>query len=63
VSEVLQTAVGTVQQLWIRTKLSVNPNKTAVIPFTRKNIKGFKEPILFSKRIQLSSEVKYLGIT
>jgi hypothetical protein len=35
-----------------------------VIPFTRKrNIKGLKEPILFSKTIQLSSEVKYLGIT
>jgi hypothetical protein len=35
-----------------------------VIPFTRKrNIKGLKEPILFSKMIQLYSEVKYLGIT
>jgi hypothetical protein len=32
--------------------------------FTRKReIKGLKEPSLFSKRIQLSSEVKYLGIT
>jgi hypothetical protein len=35
-----------------------------VIPFTRKrNIKGLKKPILFSKTIQLSSEVKYLGLT
>jgi hypothetical protein len=35
-----------------------------VTPFTRKrNIKGLREPILFSKRIQLSSEVKYLGVT
>jgi hypothetical protein len=34
------------------------------MPFTRKrNIKGLKETILFGKRIQLSSEVKYLGIT
>jgi hypothetical protein len=34
-----------------------------LIPFTRKrNIKGLTEPILFSKRIQLSSEVKFLGI-
>jgi hypothetical protein len=34
-----------------------------IIPFTRKReIKGLKEPSLFSKRIQLSSEVKYLGI-
>jgi hypothetical protein len=47
-----------------RTKLSVNPCKTVIIPFTRKRtIKGLKEPILFNKMIQLSSEVKYLGIT
>jgi hypothetical protein len=44
--------------------LSINPNKTVIIPSTRKrNIKGLKEPILFSKTIQLSNEVKYLGIT
>jgi hypothetical protein len=31
--------------------------------FTRKReIKGLKEPILFNKTIQLTSEVKYLGI-
>jgi hypothetical protein len=41
--------------------LSINPNKTVVTCFARKwNIKGLKEPILFSKRIQLSSEVKYV---
>jgi hypothetical protein len=34
------------------------------MPFTRnRTIKGHKEPILFNKMIQLSSEVKYLGIT
>jgi hypothetical protein len=44
--------------------LSVNPNTTAVIPFTRKrHIKGLKKPTLFSKGIQLSNDVKYLGIT
>jgi hypothetical protein len=53
-----------VQQWCERTNLSINPNKTVIIPFTRKrNIKGLKEPILFSKTIQLSDEVKYLGIT
>jgi hypothetical protein len=42
----------------------MNPNKTVVIPFTRKrNIKGLKKPVLFSKMIQLSSEAKYLGVT
>jgi hypothetical protein len=45
------------------TNLSINPNKTVSIPFTRKrNVKGLKEPILFNKMIQLSSEVKYLGL-
>jgi hypothetical protein len=64
VSEVLQTALHTVQQWCERTKLSINPNKTVVIPFTRRrNIKGLKEPVLFGKKIQLSSEFKYLGIT
>jgi hypothetical protein len=63
-SEVLQTALCTVQQWSERTKLFINPNKTVVIPFTKKrHIQGLREPILFSKRIQLSSEVKYLGVT
>jgi hypothetical protein len=64
VSEVLQTALHTVQQWCERTKLSINPNTTVVIPFRRRrNIKGLKEPILFGEKIQLSSDVKYLGIT
>jgi hypothetical protein len=44
--------------------LSIIPNKTVVIPITRRrNIKGLMEPVLFGKKVQLSSEVKYLGIT
>jgi hypothetical protein len=63
VSEVLQTAICTAQQWYDGTKLSINPNEMVVIPFTRKrNIKG-QGPILFGKRIQLFSEVKYLGVT
>jgi hypothetical protein len=64
VSEVLQTPLHTVQQWCERTKLSINPNKTVVIPFTRRrNFEGLKEPVLFGEKIQLSNEVKYLGIT
>jgi hypothetical protein len=64
VSEVLQTILCTVQGSCERPKLSINPNKTLIINFTRKrNIKGLKKPILFSKTIQISGEVKYLGIT
>jgi hypothetical protein len=43
-------------------KLSLNPNKTVIIPFTRKtDIRKLMEPTLFSNTIQLSNEVKYLG--
>jgi hypothetical protein len=63
VSEVFKTALCTAPKWCERTNLSIKPNKTQIIPFTtKKHIKGLKEPITFSKTIQLSSEVKYLGI-
>jgi hypothetical protein len=44
VSEVLQTALCTLQQWCERTNMSTNHNKTVLIPYTRKrNIKGLKE--------------------
>jgi hypothetical protein len=43
----------------VETNLAINLNKMETIPFTRKReIKGPKEPVLFNKMIQLSSEVK-----
>jgi hypothetical protein len=52
VSECLQTALHTVQRWCERTGLSINPNKTVIIPFTRrKNMKDLKEPVLFNKTI------------
>jgi hypothetical protein len=63
VSEVLQTALCTVQQRCERTNLSIKPSKMIIIPFTRqRNIKARKEPTLLNKTIQLSSEAKYLGL-
>jgi hypothetical protein len=63
-SECLQTALYTVQRWCERTGLSINPNKTVIIPFTRRrNIRVLKEPVLFNKIIQLSSDVKYLDLT
>jgi hypothetical protein len=42
---------------------SINPNKIVIILFTRKrNIRGLREPTTFGKTIQLSTEVKYLGL-
>jgi hypothetical protein len=44
--------------------LSINPSKTVKVPFTKKRVlKGLKELILLGKTIQLSTEVKYLGLT
>jgi hypothetical protein len=43
VSEVVQIALHTVQKRRERTKLSINPNKTVIIPFTRRRYnKGLK---------------------
>jgi hypothetical protein len=42
----------------------INPNKMVIKPFTwKRDISGTLEPTIFSKTIQLSSEVKYLGLT
>jgi hypothetical protein len=43
--------------------LSVNPNKTRLVAFTRKRkLTGFFEPHLFGKTLQCSKSVKYLGV-
>jgi RNase H. len=62
-SEVLQNALKRLENLRNRTKLSVNPNKMTIVPFTRLRNKGpIKEPFLFGCRIQLLTQVKYLGL-
>jgi hypothetical protein len=64
VSEVLQTILGLIQQWCDRTDLSINRSKMVVMPFIKKRtLKGLKEPTLFGKNVQLSTEVKYLGIS
>jgi hypothetical protein len=41
-----------------------NPNKVVIITFARNQItKGLSKPTLFSKTIQLFTEVRYLGLT
>jgi hypothetical protein len=64
VSECLQTTLYTLQRWCEITVLSISLNKTVIIPFTRRrNIRSHKEPVVFNKIIQLSSDVKYLGLT
>jgi hypothetical protein len=63
VSEILQTALGLVQRRCDRNGLSINPSKTVVIYFTKKRVlKGLKKPTIFGKKMQLFTEVKYLGL-
>jgi hypothetical protein len=59
ISDILQTALGVIEQCCVRTDLSINPSETVVVAFTTKRVlKGLKEPTLFAKTIQLSTEVK-----
>jgi hypothetical protein len=56
VSKVLQTALGIVQRWCDKTNLSTNLNTIVIMPFTRKrDIRGIKQPTLFSKTIRLNS--------
>jgi hypothetical protein len=63
VSECLQMALYIVQRWCERTDLSINPDKTVIVPFTRKRtIKNLREPTPFNKTIQFSDDIKYLGL-
>jgi hypothetical protein len=63
VSGLIQWALHTVE-LWCGgLGLSVNPDKTGLVAFTRKRkLTGLFEPHLFGKTLQCSMSVKYLGV-
>ncbi|XP_046145898.1 uncharacterized protein LOC123989236 [Osmia bicornis bicornis] len=59
----LQKAITLVES-WCRShSLSVNPSKTELVLFTRRRRFYFKAPHLFGTQLQLTDEVKYLGVT
>jgi hypothetical protein len=59
VSEVLQTTLYSVQQWCKRTNLSINPNKTVIIPFTRKrNIRNQSSSVKQSSHPMKSSTLE-----
>jgi hypothetical protein len=50
ISDVLQEALGVVQQWCDRTQLSINPQNTVIVPFTRKrDLRGLNEPTFSGK--------------
>jgi len=61
VSGLIQWALHTTE-LWCELHLSVNPDKTGLVAFTRKRkLTGFFEPHPFPKTLQRSMSVKDLG--
>jgi len=63
VSRLIPWALHTVEMLRGGLGLSVNPDKTGLVTFTRRRkLTGFFEPQLFGKTLQSSMSVKYLGV-
>ncbi|RYA67345.1 hypothetical protein, partial [Enterobacter cloacae complex sp. 2DZ2F20B] len=61
--EIMQAAVKIVEEWCSRHTLSVNGEKTKLILFTRKRKIGtLQMPKIFNTTLQLSDEVKYLGV-
>jgi hypothetical protein len=63
VSGLVQWALHTVETWCDGLGLSVNPNKTGLVAFTRRSkFPGFSEPCLFGTTLHCSTLVKYLGL-
>ena len=63
VSELMQRAIHTVEKWCSSIGLSVNPNKTNIVIFTKKRkLSGSFEPLLFGVTLHRSDSVKYLGV-
>ena len=63
VSGLIQWALSIVEVWCAELGLSVNPDKTGLVAFTRRRkLDGFFEPRLFGKTLQCSMSVKYLGV-
>jgi hypothetical protein len=59
----MQWALSTVEIWWNEVGLSVNPDKTGLIAFTRKRkLQGFFKPQLSVVKLSLSGSVTYLGV-
>jgi hypothetical protein len=64
VSELMQGALYTVEKWCDEVGLSVSPDKTDLVVFTKKRkLNGFFEPLLFGVTLHRSESVRYLGVT
>jgi hypothetical protein len=63
VSGLIQWELDTVEEWCSMHGLTVNPDKTGLVVFTRKRkLPGFFQPCLFGRTLQRSMSVKYLGV-
>ena len=63
IGELAQNALNIISKWCVEKELSVNPSKTTVIPFTRKRkLEGLDNLSLFGQQLQLSKNLKYLGV-
>lgn len=64
ISSIMQRGLNTVSDWCGKSGLSVNAEKTVIVPFTKKKrLDKLVKPILNGNPINLSTEVKYLGVT
>jgi hypothetical protein len=60
----MQWALSTIETWYNEVGLTVNPDKTRLVAFTKKRkLQEFFEPHFFEARLSLSGSVKYLGVT
>jgi hypothetical protein len=63
VSGLMQWALSTIEIWCSEVRLSVNPDKSRLVAFSRKRkLQGFFEPQLFGVKLSLSGSVKYLDV-
>ncbi|XP_055714730.1 uncharacterized protein LOC129808847 [Phlebotomus papatasi] len=61
--DLMQRALSIVEGWCCTRGLKVNPEKTALIAFTKKyKLEGYRAPKFFGKELTLQKEIKYLGI-
>lgn len=62
-TSLMQQALNIINNWCVREELSVNPNKTIIVPFTHRRKLHMKAPMLNGIEIKFSNEAKYLGVT
>jgi len=59
----LQSFYGRIRVWCDTTQLFINPQKRVIVPFTRmRDLRGLKEPTLSGYTLQMTTQVKYLGL-